>query len=127
MPETVESLNLETKIEAQFREETFKYIRVQNQYNVIFNANKIPARLQKQKTQRNKKYSVNLQAMQRGQKNKKQIIWGNSLVVQWLGFCAFTAEGPGSIPGQGTSGAAKKRKKSVYKIFGITCPTSSVN
>ena len=40
--------------------------------------------------------------MQRGQKNKKQIIWGNSLVVQWLGFCAFTAEGPGSIPGRGT-------------------------
>ena len=27
---------------------------------------------------------------------------GNSLVVQWLGFRAFTAEGLGSIPGQGT-------------------------
>ena len=26
---------------------------------------------------------------------------GNSLVVQWLGFCTFNAEGPGSIPGQG--------------------------
>ena len=26
---------------------------------------------------------------------------GNSLVLQWLGFCTFTAEGPGSIPGQG--------------------------
>ena len=26
----------------------------------------------------------------------------NSLVVQWLGLCAFTAEGLGSIPGQGT-------------------------
>ena len=24
---------------------------------------------------------------------------GNSLVVQWLGLCAFTAEGLGSIPG----------------------------
>ena len=24
---------------------------------------------------------------------------GNSLVVQWLGLCIFTAEGPGSIPG----------------------------
>ena len=24
------------------------------------------------------------------------------LVVQWLGLCAFTAEGMGSIPGQGT-------------------------
>ena len=29
-------------------------------------------------------------------------IKGNSLVVQWLALCAFTAEGPGSIPGQGT-------------------------
>ena len=27
---------------------------------------------------------------------------GNSLVVQWLGLCAFTAKGVGSIPGQGT-------------------------
>ena len=26
---------------------------------------------------------------------------GNSLVVQWLGPCAFTAEGPGSVPGWG--------------------------
>ena len=26
----------------------------------------------------------------------------NSLVVQWLGLCTFTAEGPDSIPGQGT-------------------------
>ena len=26
---------------------------------------------------------------------------GNSLVVWWLGFCIFTAEGVGSIPGQG--------------------------
>ena len=26
---------------------------------------------------------------------------GNSLAVQWLGFCTFTAEGVGSIPGQG--------------------------
>ena len=26
----------------------------------------------------------------------------NSLVVQWLGFCAFTAEGPSSIPSQET-------------------------
>ena len=27
---------------------------------------------------------------------------GNSLAVQWLGPCAFTAGGPGSIPGQAT-------------------------
>ena len=24
-------------------------------------------------------------------------------MVQWLGFCTFTTEGPGSIPGQGTN------------------------
>ena len=27
---------------------------------------------------------------------------GNSLVAKWLGLHTFTAEGPGSIPGQGT-------------------------
>ena len=42
---------------------------------------------------------------------------GNSLVVQWLGLCTFTAEGPGLIPGQGTkihktrSSARKKKRK----------------
>ena len=34
--------------------------------------------------------------------NFKQIKPGNSLVVQWLGFHTFTAEGLGSIPGLGT-------------------------
>ena len=29
--------------------------------------------------------------------------FGTSLVFQCLGFCAFTAEGAGSIPGQGTN------------------------
>jgi len=28
---------------------------------------------------------------------------GNSLVIQWLGLGAFTVEGPGSIPAQGTN------------------------
>ena len=28
--------------------------------------------------------------------------WGTSLVVQWLRLCVCNAEGPGSIPGQGT-------------------------
>ena len=28
--------------------------------------------------------------------------FGKSLAVQWVGFCALTAEGPGSIPGRGT-------------------------
>ena len=43
---------------------------------------------------------------------------GNFLVVQWLGLCAFTAEGPAAIPGQGTRilqvacyGQKKERKK----------------
>ena len=44
---------------------------------------------------------------------------GNSLVVQWLGRCALTAEGPGSVPGRGTkisqavwpSKKKKERKK----------------
>ena len=27
---------------------------------------------------------------------------GNSLVVQWLGLCTFTAKGQSSIPGWGT-------------------------
>ena len=31
---------------------------------------------------------------------------GNTLVVQWLGVCAFTAKPPGSIFGQGTAAAA---------------------
>ena len=41
----------------------------------------------------------------------------DSQVIQWLRLCAFTAEGVGSIPGQGTeipqaaSGAKKERKK----------------
>ena len=41
----------------------------------------------------------------------------DSQVIQWLRLCAFTAQGVGSIPGQGTeipqaaSGAKKERKK----------------
>ena len=31
----------------------------------------------------------------------KMVKMGNSLAVQWLGFCTFTAEGMGSIPGKG--------------------------
>ena len=26
----------------------------------------------------------------------------NSLVIQWLELCTFTAKGPGSVPGRGT-------------------------
>ena len=50
---------------------------------------------------------------------------GNSLVVQWLGLSAFTAESLGSIPGQGTkilkatqcSKKKKKRKEHILKLF----------
>ena len=40
----------------------------------------------------------------------------NSLVVQWLRLCTFTAKGPGSIPGQGTKipqavWSSQKKKK----------------
>ena len=31
-----------------------------------------------------------------------KVIRRTSPAVQWLGFCASTAGGPGSIPGQGT-------------------------
>ena len=42
----------------------------------------------------------------------------NSLVVQWLGLGALTAEGPGLISGQGTEipqlcGSAKKKRNRV--------------
>ena len=43
---------------------------------------------------------------------------GNSLAVQWLGLRAFTAEGLGSIPGQGTKiphTMWHSQKKRVYK------------
>ena len=36
---------------------------------------------------------------------KKKLIkggWRNSLALQWLELCTFTADGPDSIPGQGT-------------------------
>ena len=49
----------------------------------------------------------------------KKCVLGNSLVVQWLGLRAFTAEGPDSIPGQKTKtlrGAGKKsnREKGMF-------------
>ena len=44
---------------------------------------------------------------------------GNSLVGQWLGLGALTAEGPGSIPGRGTkipqaTRCSQKKKKKNY-------------
>ena len=43
----------------------------------------------------------------------KKRMSGNSLAVQWLGLGTFTAEGLGSVPGQGT------------KILQAACTTSS--
>ena len=50
---------------------------------------------------------------------------GNFLVVQWLGLCTYTAEGAGSVPGQGTKipqathGGQKKKKwsKNLNRLF----------
>ena len=49
---------------------------------------------------------------------KNKIDFGNSLVVQWLGLCAFTAKGLGSIPGRGTkipkaTRCSQKKKKKI--------------
>ena len=48
---------------------------------------------------------------------------GNSLVVQWLGFHALSAKGPGSIPGRGSKipqamrcGQKKEKKKGVVSL-----------
>ena len=46
---------------------------------------------------------------------------GNPLVVQWLGFCAFTVEVKGLIPGQGTKipqvvGRGQKKKRTQESI-----------
>ena len=49
-------------------------------------------------------------------------LYGNSLAVQWLGLCAFTAEGVGSIPGRGTRilqavpGGQKKKYWALPKV-----------
>ena len=46
---------------------------------------------------------------------------GTSLVIQWLGLSAFTAEGLGSIPGLGikilqASRSGKKKKKKMSNV-----------
>ena len=53
---------------------------------------------------------------------------GNSLVVQWLGLRAFTAEGLGSIPGRGTKipdgsvpRGQKKKKRKLPISWGWRC------
>ena len=48
-------------------------------------------------------------------------VGGTSLAIQWLGVFPFTAEGVGSIPGQGTKipqvAHAAKKKKNVNGIL----------
>ena len=49
-----------------------------------------------------------------------------SLIIQWFELCAFTAKGPGSIPGQGTYSPSmhleleqekKKKKLPIYPFI----------
>ena len=54
----------------------------------------------------------------------REAVLDNSLVVQWLGFCAFTTEGLGSIPGWGTKipqtawcGQERKKVDCVWHTF----------
>ena len=48
-------------------------------------------------------------------------ILGNSLVVQWLGLCTFTAKGPGSVPGRGTKIPQAMQHSQKKKIKNIVC------
>ena len=58
---------------------------------------------------------------------------GNSLVVQWLGLCAITAKGAGSIPGRGTKitpatqHSQKRNKNEIWeKISKYQCKVKSI-
>ena len=61
---------------------------------------------------------------------KKKLSARNFLVMQWLGFCAFTAKGPGSTPGQGTKiqqAAWSKQKQNKMKQKPPPLPTESLS
>ena len=57
---------------------------------------------------------------------------GNSLVVQWLGLCTFTAEGPGSFPGQGTkkipqaTQPGQKQQQKYFEVLGVRNTIQSI-
>ena len=54
---------------------------------------------------------------------------GNSLVDQWLGLCALTAEAPGLIPGQPSGMAGEKKKtpkRKVYHLLYIMLPKANL-
>ena len=61
-----------------------------------------------------------IRSKKKKKKKQKTKIWGNSLAVQWLGLCAFTAESPGSITGWGakipTSHVAWPKEKTVRLV-----------
>ena len=63
-------------------------------------------------------------------KKKKKDRKGHSLEVQWLGFQAFTVEGSGLIPGQGTKIPLKRKKPCSPPGYGcfppLTAPHPSV-
>ena len=54
---------------------------------------------------------------------KKKREGGNSLVAQWLGLCAVTPDGPGSVPGWGTKipqAMAQPEKRTREVLFFIS-------
>ena len=58
------------------------------------------------------------------------VFFGKSLVDQWLGLHAFTAEGVGSIPGRGTKipqavQRSKKKEKKNTSVF-LNCDWPSI-
>ena len=60
----------------------------------------------------------------------KKLSARNFLVMPWLGFCAFTAKGPGSTPGQGTKiqqAAWSKQKQNKMKQKPPPPPTESLS
>ena len=56
---------------------------------------------------------------------QKQSQTENSLAVQWLGLCAFTAQGTGSITGWRTETAWPKKKKKKPQTEIVTLPAFS--
>ena len=60
----------------------------------------------------------------------KKLSARNCLVIQWLGFCAFTAKGPGSTPGQGSKiqqAVWPKQKQNKMKQKPPTTTTKSMS
>ena len=78
----------------------------------------------------NKDNSPGLTLVNRNWKLAQELTLGNSLVVQWLGVRALTAEGPVSMPGQGTKipqavwhgqKETKQKNKKQTVLFTVSC------